>query len=120
MIRKMTNKERNRQMQKEAAVSVALYIAFFMWWYFTGYGIAEKGTPETYTYVFGLPMWFFLSSIVGYLLFCIATVLTVKLVFKNFDLGEEASDSLDAIESTKDSTKEQALNVGEKLPKEEM
>ena len=38
----------------------------------------------------GLPMWFFLSCVVGYVLFCVASVLVVKFVFKDFDLGEEA------------------------------
>ena len=51
---KMSEKEKNRQIRKEAIVSIILYAAFFIWWYFTGYGIAEKGTTETYTYVFGL------------------------------------------------------------------
>lgn len=94
---KMTEKERNHQIKKEAAISVGLYIAFFLWWYFTGYGIAEKGTPQTYNYVLGLPMWFFLSSIVGYVLFSVATIFTVKFLFKDFDLGEELEEPLDKV-----------------------
>ena len=92
MAPKLTEKERNRQMKKEAIISIAMYVGFFVWWYFTGYGIAEKGTPDTYTYVLGLPMWFFLSSIVGYVLFSIATILVVRLCFKNFDLGPAADE----------------------------
>lgn len=90
MIPKLTEKEINIQIKKEAIISIVLYVAFFIWWYITGYGIAATGTPETYTYVFGLPMWFFLSCVVGYVLFSIATILVVKKFFKNFDLGEEA------------------------------
>ncbi len=89
---KLTEAERDRQIKKEIRISTALYAVFFMWWYFTGYGIAGRGTPETYRYVFGLPMWFFLSSVVGYVLFCIATVAVVRLFFKDFDLGEESSE----------------------------
>lgn len=92
---KLTEKERNRQIKKEALISIGLYIAFFIWWYFTGYGIAEKGTPQTYTYVMGLPMWFFLSCIVGYVLFVIASIFVVKVFFKNFDLGEEEEEQED-------------------------
>lgn len=92
MAPKLTEKEKNRQIKKEALISAGLYLAFFIWWYFTGYGIAEKGTPETYTYVLGLPMWFFLSCIVGYVLFVIATVVIVKKCFKDFDLGEETEE----------------------------
>jgi uncharacterized membrane protein YhdT len=95
----MSEKEKNRQIRKEAIVSVILYVAFFIWWYFTGYGIAEKGTTETYTYVFGLPMWFFLSCVVGYALFVAATIIVVKCFFKNFELGPERGEEPDAAES---------------------
>ncbi len=95
----MSEKEKNRQIRKEAIVSVILYAAFFIWWYFTGYGIAEKGTTETYTYVFGLPMWFFLSCVVGYALFVVATIIVVKCFFKDFELGPERGEEPDAAES---------------------
>ena len=95
----MSEKEKNRQIRKEAIVSVILYAAFFIWWYFTGYGIAEKGTTETYTYVFGLPMWFFLSCVVGYALFVAATIIVVKCFFKNFELGLERGEEPAATES---------------------
>ena len=65
----------------------------FIWWLARGYGIAGTGTPATYTYIFGLPMWFFLSSVVGYVLFCVLTVIVVKCFFRDFDLGEEAGQS---------------------------
>lgn len=84
----MEDKDRNRQIRKEAAISLGLYAAFFIWWYFTGYGIAERGTPETYTYVFGLPLWFFLSCILGYVLFCVATIITVRFFFKDMSLED--------------------------------
>ena len=83
---KLTEKERNPQIKKEAIASVIMYVVFFLWWYFTGFGIAEASDPKDYTYVMGLPLWFFLSSIVGYVWFCIATVLLVKFYFKHFSL----------------------------------
>ena len=95
MAPKLTEKERDHQMKKEALISAGLYAGFFIWWYFTGYGIAEKGTPETYTYVLGLPMWFFLSCSVGYVLFCIATVVVVKKFFKDFDLGDDEEEEVE-------------------------
>ena len=100
----MSEKEKNRQIRKEAIVSVILYAAFFIWWYFTGYGIAEKGTTETYTYVFGLPMWFFLSCVVGYALFVAATIIVVKCFFKNFELGPERGEEPAATESAQPAT----------------
>lgn len=95
MAPKLTEKEKNQQIKKEALISAGLYIAFFVWWYFTGYGIAEKGTPETYTYIMGLPMWFFLSCIVGYVLFSIAAIFVVKKFFQDFDLGEEEKEQVE-------------------------
>jgi len=89
----ITDADKNKQMKKEALISVGLYILFFIWWFATGYGIAGTGTPATYTYIFGLPMWFFLSSVVGYVLFCVLTVIVVKCFFRDFDLGEEAGQS---------------------------
>ncbi|MGF6376587.1 putative membrane protein YhdT [Clostridiales Family XIII bacterium PM5-7] len=91
----LTEKQKNQQIKREALISLGLYVLFFIWWYFTGYGIAEKGTPETYTYVMGLPLWFFLSCIVGYILFSIATIIVVKLCFKNFDLGDEEKEQVE-------------------------
>lgn len=40
-------------------------------------------------------MWFFLSCIVGYVLFSIATIFVVKKFFKNFDLGEEEKEQVE-------------------------
>lgn len=40
-------------------------------------------------------MWFFLSCIVGYILFAIATVVVVTKFFKNFDLGEDTEEQVE-------------------------
>lgn len=90
MVPKLTEKQRNLQIKKEALISVALYVAFFLWWYFTGYGLA--GTSKEYIYIMGLPLWFFLSCVVGYVLFCIAAIVVVKVFFKDFSLDETADE----------------------------
>ena len=84
----------NRQIRKEAFLSMLLYLLFFIWWYVTGYGLSD-GTAEEFTYVLGLPMWFFLSCVVGYILFCVATVLLVKVVFRNFPLDNDENRGID-------------------------
>jgi uncharacterized membrane protein YhdT len=89
MALKLSEKQRNAQINKEALISAGLYLLFFLWWYATGYGLAG-GDPAEYTYVFGLPLWFFLSSVVGYVLFSAATIIVVKFFFKNFSLDEIA------------------------------
>ena len=90
---RLSEKERNHQMNKEALWSMALYALFFLWWYFTGYGIGEATSPAEYTYVFGLPMWFFLSCVVGWILTSVAVVFLVKVVFKDFDLDSDENNS---------------------------
>lgn len=90
MVPKLTERERNHQIKKEALISIALYVAFFLWWYFTGYGLA--GNANEQTYIMGLPLWFFLSCVVGYVLFCVAVVVVVKVFFKDFSLDETADE----------------------------
>ena len=83
-----TREEKNKQINKEAKISILLYLLYFIWWYATGYGLSNMD-PSEYKYVFGLPLWFFLSSVVGYIWFCIATVVVTKVFFKNFSLEDE-------------------------------
>ncbi len=87
-----TTAEKNRQIRREVKASILLYCAFFLWWYCTGYGIAEMGTPETYTYICGLPLWFFLSSVAGYVLFCFASIFVVKKFFCDFSLQDKENE----------------------------
>ena len=85
---KLTEKQRNIQIKKEATASVILYLCFFLWWYFMGYGLAGRTDPADYIYIMGLPLWFFMSCIVGFVLLCVATILLVTFYFKHFSLDE--------------------------------
>lgn len=90
-MEKLTKEEKNRQISKEVKISVVLYVCFFLWWYFTGYGFAGLSSKANTT-VMGLPLWFFLSCIVGYVLFCAASIIICKKFFKEFSLEEEEGD----------------------------
>ncbi len=90
-MEKLTKEEKNRQISKEVKISVVLYVCFFLWWYFTGYGFAGLSSKAN-TIVMGLPLWFFLSCIVGYVLFCVASIIICKKCFKEFSLEEEEGD----------------------------
>ncbi|MBP2025127.1 YhdT family protein [Peptoniphilus stercorisuis] len=83
-----TIEEKNRQINKETKISIFLYILYFLWWYLTGYGLSNTD-PSEYKYILGLPLWFFLSCVVGYIWFCIATIIVTKFFFKNFNLEDE-------------------------------
>lgn len=88
---KLSERKRNKQMNKEAIISLILYACFFIWWYATGYGLSG-GDPKEYVRILGLPLWFFLSCIVGWILLCIAVMFTVKFLFVEIDLDTNPED----------------------------
>ena len=77
------------QSRKEALCSLALYALYFLWWYGFAYGLGG-GDPEEYTYVLGLPAWFFYSCIVGYVLASFLVWLMTRFFFADLPLDEDA------------------------------
>ncbi len=55
---------RYRQCNKEAMYGVVLGIVNLIIWFVFGYGLGSRPV-ESYSYIFGLPSWFFLSCIVN-------------------------------------------------------
>ncbi|MFR1708699.1 MAG: YhdT family protein [Clostridium sp.] len=84
---KLSEKAKNRQINKEALISIILYILYFIWWYVTGFGLGSND-PSTYKYVMGLPLWFVLSSFVGPIILIIAVIFTVKYLFVDIELDD--------------------------------
>ncbi|WP_062199101.1 YhdT family protein [Massilibacterium senegalense] len=72
---------------KEAMIGIVLAIANFVWWYGFGYGLGERKV-EDYTYIFGLPDWFFYSCVVGFIVFSFIVTVVVKLFFKEVPFEE--------------------------------
>lgn len=92
-------KKQNLQLDKrfkiahrEALIGVILVIFNFIWWYGFAYGLGSKKV-EDYTYVFGLPAWFFYSCIAGFVLMVIIVIFTVKFLFKEVPFVEEEGGS---------------------------
>ncbi len=56
---------RYKQANKEALITLGLYLFFFLWWTIFAFGFGSDN-PETYTFILGLPAWFFYSCLVGY------------------------------------------------------
>jgi len=81
---------RFRQANKEALLALGAYALYFVWWYVCAYGMGS-GNPDNYSYVLGLPEWFFYSCIVGYPLITIILWGLVRLKFKDMPLGETPS-----------------------------
>lgn len=76
---------RYKQCNKEAWMGLGLGILNLIWWFSWGYGLGSKPVLE-YTYMMGFPTWFFMSCIVGSILFSILTVVMINKYFKNMSL----------------------------------
>lgn len=83
---------RIKQANKEALVSLAVYAVYFLWWYLSGYGIGNTD-PETYSYIFGFPSWFFYSCILGYPLITVILWLVVRVFFKEIPLDADVQNT---------------------------
>ena len=84
---KKSMKEINKQLNKEALLTLGLFLLFFLWWYATAYGLADAEWT-----VFGLPAWFFMSCVVGWLLCCLGVTFLVKKFFRDVDLDSFAEE----------------------------
>ncbi|QTX33030.1 YhdT family protein [Aminithiophilus ramosus] len=89
MAAPLKGRGRFRQADREALYALALALLNFLWWYATAYGLGS-GPVETYRYIAGFPAWFFLSAIVGFLLFSFLAAAMVKLLFRDMPLDDEA------------------------------
>lgn len=85
----MTEKEKYQQCNREAIVALIVYTGYMIWWFVTGYGLNSLGV-DALPWVMGLPMWFFLSCIVGWILCVVVVAVVIKKYFRHFDLGDEA------------------------------
>lgn len=82
-----TRKDRRfRQADREALLALFAYALYFIWWYVFAYGLGS-GNPDDYSYVLGMPAWFFYSCIVGYPLITLTLWAIVRLFFKDMPLG---------------------------------
>ncbi|WBW94733.1 YhdT family protein [Oceanirhabdus sp. W0125-5] len=85
-------KDVSKQLNKEAIMTIGLYIIFFAWWYVFSYGLGNKDVSQ-YNYILGLPEWFFYSCVLGYVGICIAVFVMVKVFFKDIDFEENDENS---------------------------
>lgn len=77
-------KKREKQINFEAKLTLSLYAIYFAWWYYFAYGSGDD--PTKYKFILGLPYWFFMSCIVGFILINLLVFLVVKFFFKDMDL----------------------------------
>ncbi|OIJ19413.1 sodium:pantothenate symporter [Anaerobacillus alkalidiazotrophicus] len=86
------NDPRFKIAHREALIGVGLVIFNFIWWFGFAYGLGS--TPvEEYTYIFGLPAWFFYSCVVGLIVMIFLVIVIVKKFFVDVDFETEAEDT---------------------------
>ncbi|PYZ97034.1 sodium:pantothenate symporter [Alteribacter lacisalsi] len=73
---------------REALIGVVLVIINFTWWYGFAYGLGSA-PPEEYTFIMGLPAWFFYSCVAGFVLMVVLVVLAVKFLFTDVPFDDE-------------------------------
>lgn len=83
------------QCKKEALMGIILGLLNLIWWFAWGYGLGSKPTSE-YSYILGFPAWFFMSCIVGGILFSILTIIMINKFFKDMPLGPFTEEELEA------------------------
>ena len=83
--KKFEEDPRYRQCTREAIIGLSLGIINLIWWFGFGYGLGSKPVSE-YTYILGFPAWFFMSCIVGGILFSILTIIMINKLFKHMSL----------------------------------
>ena len=84
-----------KQADGEALLTLGLYLFFFIWWTLFAFGLGSA-SPDEYSYIMGMPSWFFFSCILGY------PVMTLLLwfVLRRFfvDIPLDAPEEHDAAE----------------------
>ena len=80
-----------RQADREALMTLGLYVFFFVWWTVFAFGLGS-GDPKEYSYVFGLPAWFFYSCVLGYPVMTFVLWIVVRRFFVNIPLDEDSSE----------------------------
>ncbi|ANU10077.1 hypothetical protein A1A1_06022 [Planococcus antarcticus DSM 14505] len=73
---------------REAWIGVGLALFNFVWWFGFAYGLGSRPVEE-YSYIFGLPDWFFYSCVLGFLVISVLVIVIVKFFFIEVPFDEE-------------------------------
>ncbi|MBM4763276.1 YhdT family protein [Bacillus sp. B15-48] len=77
---------------REAWIGVILVIINFVWWYGFAYGLGSSPVEE-YSFIFGLPAWFFFSCVVGFIVMIILVIFAVKYFFKEVPFEDDLEEN---------------------------
>lgn len=85
--------KKGKQVNKEALITIGLYLFYFAWWYYFAYMYKDSENVSEYSYILGLPEWFFYSCVLGLVVINILVFIVVKLFFKDMDLNDENNEN---------------------------
>ena len=84
----MTREEKDIQIRKEAKATIILFVICFLW--HVGFGYLLSGSGIT---VFGLPLWWILSTPGVFVVAVVGVIYLLKKVFVNFSLEDEEEEA---------------------------
>ena len=83
MKAQMTPEQKEKQIRKEARATLLLFLICFLWNVGFAYGLSGTGAR-----LFGLPVWWLVSTPGMFVIAVIGVVFLLKKVFVNFDLED--------------------------------
>ena len=83
----LMNNKRYKQADREALITLGVYAFFFLWWTVFAFGWGG-GDPENYSYVLGMPSWFFYSCVLGYPVVAVVLWVVIRLFFVEMPLDD--------------------------------
>ncbi|MBR6487452.1 MAG: YhdT family protein [Clostridiales bacterium] len=83
MKAQMTPEQKEKQIRKEARATLLLFLICFLWNVGFAYGLSGTGAR-----LFGLPVWWLVSTPGMFVIAVIGVVILLKKVFVNFDLED--------------------------------
>lgn len=85
-------RSRFRQADREAWITLCMYVFFFLWWTVFAFGLGT-GDPDEYKYILGLPAWFFFSCVLGYPVVTLLLWIVLRRYFTDMPLDAEEDDA---------------------------
>lgn len=89
-MRHLNDKEIHEQLMKEIKATFILIAIVAVW--HVGFAFLLDGIDVL---IFGMPLWFFVSTIGAFVISVVGVVILLKKVFVNFELGEELQEELE-------------------------
>ena len=80
----LTREQKDKQIRKEARATLILFLICFVWNVAFAYGLSGSGAR-----LFGLPVWWLVSTPGMFVIAVIGVVYLLKKVFVNFDLEDD-------------------------------